>query len=122
MPNEKRRFTRFPFKVKAEMTVNNVLYSADGINNLSIGGCLLPVRADLEPGAECDLKIILSGTHDELSVKVKGKVIRCESATVAIRFTAIEPDSLFHLRNIVRYNYPDSDKIEQEIRNHPGLL
>ena len=122
MPDEKRRFTRIPFKTKAEMTVNNILYSADEVDNLSIGGCLLPVKADLEPGVECDLKIVLTGTHSDLSVKVRGKVIRCESGTLAIRFTAIEPDSLFHLQNIVRYNYPDSDKIEQEIRNHPGLL
>ena len=35
MPDEKQRFTRVPFKVKAEMTVNDVLYSSEEINNLS---------------------------------------------------------------------------------------
>jgi hypothetical protein len=39
----KRRFARIAFKVNAEMTFNGVLYSAEGIINLSIGGCLLPI-------------------------------------------------------------------------------
>ncbi|MBU0988348.1 MAG: PilZ domain-containing protein [Proteobacteria bacterium] len=120
--NEKRRFTRVPFKVKVEMTVNKVLYWADGIDNLSVGGCLLPVEADLETGTTCHLKILLSGTNSELSVQVDGEIIRCESGAVAVKFVQIEPDSLFHLRNIVRYNYPDSEKVEQEISKHPGLL
>ena len=50
MPEDKRRFTRVSFSVKAELTANNVLYIAEEITNLSVGGCLLPIEADLEPG------------------------------------------------------------------------
>jgi hypothetical protein len=121
MPDEKRRFTRVPFKVKAEMTVNDVLYSSVKINNLSVGGCLLPIEADVETGTKCRLKIVLSGANSKLSVQVEGKIIRCEPEAVAIKFTEIEPDSLFHLQNIIRYNHPDTDKVEQEISNYPGL-
>jgi len=67
MTDEQRRFSRVSFRVRAEMTVNNVLYSSEEINNLSVGGCLLPIQ------------------------------------------------------NIVRYNSPDTDRVEQEISNHPGL-
>lgn len=121
MPDEKRRFARVPFKVKAEITVNDVLYTSEKINNLSVGGCLLPIEADVEAGTECRLKIILSGAKSKLSVHVGGKVIRCESEALAIKFTEIDPDSLFHLHNIIRYNHPDTDKVEQEIDNYPGL-
>ncbi len=121
MTDEKRSFSRVPFRVKAEMTVNNVLYSSGEINNLSAGGCLLPIEVEIETGTKCNLKILLSGSNSELSVRVEGKIIRCESGSVAIKFTEIEPDSLFHLQNIVRYNYPDTDKIEEEIGNHTGL-
>jgi len=34
------------------MTVNNVLCSSDKINNLSISGCLLPIKVDVETGAD----------------------------------------------------------------------
>jgi hypothetical protein len=121
MLDEKRRFTRVPFQVKAEITIDNVIYSSDKIINLSIGGCLLPLEMDAEKGTKCLLRILLDGTNSEISIKVKGEIFRCESGTVAIKFTAIGAESLFHLQNIVRYNYPDTDKIEQEIMKHPGL-
>jgi len=113
MSDEKRRFTRVPFRVMAEITVNNISYSSEEINNLSISGCLLPIEADLELGTECHLRIFLSRTNDEIIVKVEGKIIRCEAGVVAIKFTGIESDSLFHLQNIVRYNYPDTENIEK---------
>ena len=121
MPEEKRRFSRVSFSVKAELTVDGVLYIADEITNLSVGGCLLPIEADLEPETACLLKIVLSGTATELSIQVEGKIVRCKSGTIAVRFTKIEPDGLFHLQNIIRYNYPDTDKVEYELGKHPGL-
>jgi len=121
MDDEKRRFARIPFRVKAEMTINNRLYSTATINNLSVGGCLLPIEADVETGTKCHLKVFLSGTNSELTVQVAGKVIRCESGAVAIKFTEIEPDSLFHLHNIIRFKFPDTEQVEKEIKNYPGL-
>ena len=121
MSDEKRRFTRIPFRVKAEVAISNVLYSSEEIDNLSVGGCLLPIDIDVATGTKCRLKIFLSGTTSDLCVQITGKIFRSESGSVAIKFTEIEPDSLFHLQNIILYNYPDTDKIEQEIRNHPGL-
>ncbi len=122
MTDEKRRFSRVPFRVRAEMTIHNVLYSSEEINNLSVGGCLLPIKVAVETGTKCNLKILLSGTNSELSVRIEGQIIRCESEAVAVKFTQIEPDSLFHLQNIIRYNYPDTDKVEHELGKHPGLI
>lgn len=121
MLTEKRRFSRIPFQVKAEVTINDLLYSSDKIDNLSIGGCLLPIDVDVATGTECRLKILLNSTSSELSVQIGGEIFRSESGGVAVRFTEIEPDSLFHLQNIILYNHPDTAKIEQEIKNHPGL-
>jgi len=122
MSDEKRRFTRVPFKSKSEMTVNDVSYTVEEVKNLSVGGCLLPIKADFKPGTECHVKIILTGTTSELSVEVYGEIVRCEPGAVAIKFVQISPDSLSHLRNIVLYNSPDSKVVEKEIREHPGLV
>lgn len=121
MKKEKRRFTRIPFKVKAEMMVNNVLYNTDKINNLSVGGCLLSIKADLKSGTVCLVKIVLSGTSSEVSIKVNGTIVRCDQKAVAVKFTHIDTDSLFHLQNIIRYNSPDPETIDREIYNHPSL-
>ena len=119
---EKRDFTRVPFKVKVEMTANKVLYSIEEIIDLSIGGCLLPINTDLQLGTQCNITILLTGTSPEVTVKVAGEVVRCGNGKMAIKFTRIDPDSLFHLHNIVRYNSRNPETVEWEILNHPGTL
>jgi len=122
MSKEKRRFTRVPFRVSAEIMVHDFSYRAEEILNLSVGGCLLPVEADLAPGTGCHLKIIMAGTTSELSIRVKGEIVRSGAGAVAVKFTGIDPDSLFHLQNIIRYNSSDPDAVEREILDHPGLV
>jgi hypothetical protein len=90
------------------MLANSVMYRVEEINNLSIGVCLLPIEADFEFGTKCQITVQLSGTSSELNVQVKGEVVRSSHKILAVKFTGIEFDSLFHLQNIVRYNYPDS--------------
>jgi len=122
MPEEKRRFTRVHFRVSAEIMVHDFSCRAEEILNLSVGGCLIPVKEDLEPGTECHLKIIMTGTTSELSIRLKGEIIRCNAGAVAVKFTGIDPDSLVHLQNIIRYNSFDPEVVDKEIRDHPGLV
>lgn len=119
MNQEKRRFTRVPFGVKAEMLLENLLYNAEELLNLSVGGCLLPIKADFSPGTPCLIRILLSGTNNDLSVKVEGEVIRCDGDGVAVKFTYIDPDSLFHLQRIIRYNASDPEEVEKEQSRYP---
>jgi hypothetical protein len=122
MSKEKRRFSRIPFQVNAEITVNQEVYPVPKINNLSIGGGFFPVAKDLVPDSPCQVKIFLNGTSSELSIRVAGRIVRSYSDAVAIQFSSIEPDSLFHLQNIIRFNASDPDAIEREIERHPGLV
>jgi hypothetical protein len=122
MTDESRRFTRVPFKVNAEMIANDIAYHSKEISNLSIGGCLLPVTATLDQGTPCQMKIFLEGAGDEVNVSIEGEIVRADPDAVAIKFTRIDPDSLFHLQNIIKYNSPDADMVEGEINKHPGLL
>ncbi len=122
MPEERRRFTRIPFKVNAEITVNNTVYIVKEISNLSVGGCLVCIKADVGLGTNCHVKILLSGTISDMSIEIDGKIKHRAPEAVAIQFTRIDPEGLFHLHNIVRYNSPDPDTIDREIREHPGLV
>jgi len=122
MSDDRRRFTRILFNLKGELTVNSQLFRFDAVNNLSIGGCLLPVEDDLEEGADVDLKFFLGDAVSEPVIQIKGRIIRLLQGRIAISFTHIDPDSLFHLQNVIRYNADDTDAIEQEIEDHPGLL
>ncbi|MBW2569596.1 MAG: PilZ domain-containing protein [Deltaproteobacteria bacterium] len=122
MSIEKRRFSRIPFSVTTEIHVNNLTYKTNKINDLSVGGCLLPISEDIKVGSECLVVIHLSGTGSKLEVQVNGEIVRNDSEMIAVKFTGIETDSLFHLQNIVRYNALNTDEIEKELRCHPGLI
>ena len=122
MSEDKRRFTRVPFKTKTKLTVEGKLFTADELYNLSVGGCFLPVAADMKVGAAVSLSIALSGTDTDVHVRVEGEIIRSESNGVAIKFTEIDPDSLIHLQNIIRYNAVDTEAVNEEIKKHPGLF
>jgi hypothetical protein len=121
MKAEKRRFTRIVFRVKAEVRIGEELYIAKKIKNLSIGGCLLPLDADLGVGAACQIKILLSGSTSSLSVQAEGEIVRSAPGAIAVKFTKIDPDSLYHLQSIVKYNASDADSFEKEVSKHPGI-
>ncbi|SPD74759.1 conserved hypothetical protein [uncultured Desulfobacterium sp.] len=122
MSNDNRRFTRIRFGVQAELTVNGEVYHVDQIINLSIGGCLLSLNEEFKTGSQCQVKIMMDPTNSELNIVIEGEIVRCEQRTVAVKFTAIDPDSLFHLRRVVLYNAPDTKLVEDEIQRHPGLV
>lgn len=124
MEKGRRRFQRVPFNVPAELTVNDIAYHTDSISNLSIGGCLFPIPADtdIEGKSVCHLMIPLNEQDNREQVRVGGEVIYCEQGMVGIKFTEIDPDSLFHLQNIIRYNASDPDGAELEINAHRGIV
>ena len=122
MGNERRRFVRFPFRMNAELITKDSKYEVSEFINLSIGGCLLPVGVDLESGSPCTLRILLGKTGVDPVVTVEGTVVRCEDGNVAIKFVKIDPENLHHLQMIALYNSPDPDRVEVEIREHPGIV
>ena len=97
------------------------MFNVEELCNLSVGGCLLPIAEDFKEGTACHVKILLSGTSSEMNIRIDGEIKRSEPGTVAVKFIRIDPDSLFHLQNIVRYNSPDPDAVDQEITRHPGI-
>ena len=122
MVDNKRRFTRIPFKVRAQLIVEDRLCGISELNNLGIGGCFLPVAASLRVGTPCAVVILVSENDGDVDVHIQGVVVRCEANGVAVRFTKIDPNNLFHLKNIIRYNTTDTETIDKEITKHPGLV
>ena len=121
MNDDNRRFTRIPFKMHTEIVINDEHFSSDDITNLSVGGCLLPLKNVVQPQTQCQIKITLEGTTDEMAILIDGEIVRTTPEGLAINFVRIDPESLFHLQNVIKYNSPDADVIENEITKHPGI-
>ncbi|MFN2354620.1 MAG: PilZ domain-containing protein [Desulfopila sp.] len=118
-----RRFSRIALPFPARLIVETTeVYDIRELANLSIGGCLVPLDAQIAKGASCNITIRLAGGLGNIQVNITGKAVRHDQDYVAIQFTAIAPDDLHHLQNLIRYNAPDPDQIEEEINSHPGIL
>ncbi|MCF8109523.1 MAG: PilZ domain-containing protein [Desulfohalobiaceae bacterium] len=122
MKQDNRTFSRIPFNIRAELEIMDEVMTLNTFQNLSVGGCLLPVQSAYQKGTPCRLTIKLSGESSDLQIRVSGTVLRSGRDGLALQFTSIDPDSLFHLKNIVRYNVADPDSVEQEFQEHPGLF
>ncbi len=118
--NERRRFTRLPFQKEALLELDRNQHQITQISNLGVGGCLLNVDGPLEAGKKCLLTIKLH--HAAPNLEINGEIMRSSSQQTSIRFTSITPENLQHLHNIIRYNAESADIIDDEIKNHPGLL
>lgn len=118
-----RRFSRIQLKIPARLSLGaSEIYDLPGLENLSIGGCLVPISLDVPIGTLCVLIIKLSGGPQATLITVSGKIVRREENAVAVQFIGINPEDLFHLQNLIRYNSPDPDAIDREIGEHPGLM
>ncbi|MBU1568576.1 MAG: PilZ domain-containing protein, partial [Proteobacteria bacterium] len=95
------------------------VYAVDRIANLSVGGCLLEIEGNIPLGSDCKFTILLPRMAP--GVDVFGEIVRSGNGEVSLKFTRIDPENLFHLQNIIRYNAEDPDAIEEEISIHPGL-
>jgi len=119
---EKRRFSRIFFNVRARLESGERAFELSRIANLSVGGCLVEcdvLEGDLKPGQECVFKILLDRMAPP--VQITGEIVRVKEGELGLKFTAVDPENLFHLQNIIRYNAADPDKIEEELSAHPGL-
>lgn len=104
------------------MIVDDTRFTTEQLENLSIGGCLFPTSRNFPPGTLCKVVISLDGSTESPKVDISGNIVHSDPDRVGIQFTGIDPDSLLHLHNILRYNASDPDQIEQEINEHPGLV
>lgn len=119
MTVEKRRFSRIIFNVRAQLTVDEGVYTVERIQNLSIGGCQIEMKDRLLLGTACKFTIFLPRMGP--GIDVFGEIVRAGNGEAGIKFTRIDPENLSHLQNIIRYNAEDPDLIEEEIKTHPGL-
>jgi hypothetical protein len=117
MYTEKRRTRRIFLDRPAELTVDDKNYLVREISNLSVGGCLLDIHENLPVGADCNLRILVDGTHRGMVVDAIGEIVRDDSRTTSVKFTYADPDNHAHLKNIVKFSLPVL-KYNPEVRSN----
>ncbi len=115
MGEERRNKTRVQFETRVVVRAGDtVVTSRAGSRDISLRGLYIETDRELPEGASCEVEILLTGTSSNLFIKVQGRVARRERKGLGIEFESIDPDSYFHLRNLLLYNTEDPELIEQE--------
>lgn len=114
MDQERRKNTRVPFQTTADVSFSNKNYTQCETENLSVKGVSVLGISGHEIGEECNLSLALSGSTSQLRLAMRGEIVRLQEDGIGLKFTEIDLDSFYHLKNIIYYNSEDPDKIEHE--------
>jgi hypothetical protein len=80
--------------------------------NISLKGMLAEPAPAMRGGTSGVVQIRLAS---DAVIEIECRVIRSDATGVAIDFLPMEGESFYHLRNLVRYNAPDADQIDDEL-------
>jgi len=81
--------------------------------NISLKGMLAKPQPGIHTGELGVVRIELSA---DANIEIECQIIRSDAQGVAIDFMPMDEESFFHLRNLVRYNAPDADEIDAELK------
>jgi len=108
-----RRRSRVTARLAADFTLPDGRVVPLHTRNISLKGLLADPAPGVETGETGLLRLAL--TSDAV-IQIECLVVRCNATGVALDFQPMDEDSFFHLRNLVRFNAPDADQIDAELK------
>ena len=118
--SNQREFTRVLVAARTLVRAGGATLSAAQAHSLSMKGMSILSPERLPVGTECELTIIL--VEGEVEIQVLGTVVVHLADGMAFLFTKILGlESFEHLRNMVFYNAPNVEQVEDEFTSHTGI-
>jgi len=111
----KRKNSRVPFQAIIGLDFPGQSHGECETADLSLKGVFVLGVTGHRIGENCLVSLRLVGSTSDLSLKMKGTVVRVEEAGVALHFYEMDLDSFFHLKNILYYNSQDPDTLDKEL-------
>ncbi len=112
----KRRFTRIPFQVPAQVEVRGGAKMACLLVNVSLKGALVELTHGPAPavGTTCAVNVDLdpgSGAR----IRMEGEVAHQRGLQVGVRCDELDLESVQHLRRILEFNVGDESLVLREL-------
>ena len=110
--DDRRKKIRVDFRTAIIIQAGTREFHVTGSSkDLSVSGIFVKTEQSIPPHTECQVKIVLSGMSEPLTLSVEGRVVRSNATGVAISFRSMDLDSYTHLKNIVKYNVDNPDEV-----------
>jgi hypothetical protein len=118
--SDKREFTRVPILFDVRLTVEGRVLAGARVRDLSMKGMLVLTGEHFEVGTPCEA--VISLVAGEVEIHTSGTVAAQNPLGFGMEFSTIDGlESYIHLRNLVIFNSPDVEKVEQEFQDHAGI-
>jgi hypothetical protein len=101
---EEREHTRLPIRLEVQVTGAGRTVVSGKTRDISREGMFVFVPKPLPRGTRCDIVLLVKGPTSTLRIEITGTVVRADDNGMAMDFTTMEIDSVFHLRNLMQYN------------------
>ena len=112
--DERRKNTRVLFHTTVDLRFVDASYLSCATDNLSTKGVFVENVPGRALGEECDIVLNLTGSAEDLSLAMHGEIVRRTENGIGIHFKAMDLDSFSHLRQIIYYNSPDPDALDED--------
>lgn len=109
--DERRKYSRVAFStdIMVYLQVGSKTVEAKGDSkDLSLKGIFVRTDDQFALDTTCEVQIYLTGSIDEIVLKINGRVARIGEGGVGIIFDSMDVDTYSHLKNIVNYNSTDN--------------
>ena len=87
--------------------------------SLSLSGAYIKCETPLDIGSSCHLNLKLTGT--QVAISIEAKVARKDDNGMGLSFEQMDPESLIHLKNLIKYQIDDPDSFLDECERRPGF-
>lgn len=113
--DNRRKNSRVPFQATISLDFPNKSHEECETRDLSIKGVFVVGVTGHQAGDKCLVSLRLAGSTSNLTLKMKGEVVRVKEDGLGLHFYEIDLDSFYHLKNILYYNSGDPDKLQEEL-------
>ncbi len=119
---EKREFIRVPFSTEVEIRFGDRSFRSSSGINISLNGLRIATEQPLpDTDSPCSVKILLRAFDHQVAIEALGRAVRAGDGHLAVEFTELDPDSYFHLRQLIVNNADDPARAEEEFDAHWGI-
>lgn len=122
---EKRKHTRLPISINAEIRMENGDVLKGLTKNISFSGILIETRDSekLIPGETCNLFLLLNEEQRDPAIEFECRVVRRENFYVGMKYVAVvDVEGYMHFKNLMISNSGDPDRLLAELRTNPGII
>lgn len=125
MYSERRKHTRLPLKMKAELIFEDGSTFEGQTRDISFGGAFLCCQTAMPSplkGSNGVLKIIFQNGTADNALEIECFHVRSGKKGIAVQFKAIDIIAYNKFEKMMIYNAPDPEILSAELDKYPGLL